>query len=75
MSRWGPPIRSATSVATCCSVRRTILGGSEPPSSLPDNPMAVGTHPGYRTWTCTPRGATSWATDSLKADTAALDAA
>ena len=37
---------STVSVATWSALRRTILGGSDPPSSLPDSPMAVGTQPG-----------------------------
>src|SRR6185312_902930 len=56
MSMRVPPIRSAVSAATPSAVRRTALGGSDPPSSLPDSPMAVGTHPGYRTCTRMPLG-------------------
>ena len=47
----GPPMRLSTSSDTWDSVLRTAFGGSDPPSSNPDIPIAVGTQAGYRTWT------------------------
>ena len=44
------------------------------PSSMASVPMAVGTHPGYRTCRCTPVPSVSNDRLSVKALTAAFDA-
>ena len=46
-----PPIRSRTKADTWASLRRTDRGGSDPPSTVPDRPMAVGTRRDQITWT------------------------
>ena len=46
ISMRGPPIRLSTNAETWASLRRTNLGGSDPPSSTPDMPIAVGTQAG-----------------------------
>lgn len=46
ISMRGPPIRLSTNADTSASLRRTAFGGSDPPSSTPDIPIAVGTQAG-----------------------------
>lgn len=46
ISMRGPPMRLSTNSDTWDSVLRTGLGGSDPPSSTPDIPIAVGTQAG-----------------------------
>ena len=46
ISMRGSPMRLSTNADTWDSLRRTSLGGSDPPSSTPDIPIAVGTQAG-----------------------------
>jgi len=46
ISMRGPPMCLSTNADTWDSLLRTSLGGSDPPSSTPDIPMAVGTQAG-----------------------------
>ena len=74
MSIFEPPMRDKTRLDTCSSVRRTMRGGVGIPASTAPDPMAVGTHPGYRTWRWTPLCSASNAMLSVKALRAAFEA-
>jgi serine/threonine protein kinase len=68
------PSPATTRRATCSGVRRTKRGG-RCASSVSDWVISVGTQPGYRMWRKTPSFSTSNDSASVKALTAAFDAA